>query len=245
MANSAKRLAPSMKRLLQRSTRIRNTYAFFLACRDAAGASPVRVNADLEAEYAAGEDPWRYATNPTERQRYAAALELLDAEGIRRAAGALEIGCGEGFFTERLAPRCDDLLAVDFAPLALARAAARCDAHRNVTFRRWDLQQDAPLGRFDLVVCMDVLQYIPRPRARRRAVEVVARSVAPGGALLLSGVLRPPFIEDASWGRWLPVGARADAARFFACKPPLALRGRRATEGHLVSLFEAPNGETA
>jgi SAM-dependent methyltransferase len=243
MANSAKRPAVYVKGLLRRSKRIRSTYAFFAACRNAARASAARVGADLESEYVAGVDPWRYATNPAERQRYTAALELLDVEGIGQPSRVLEIGCGEGFFTEQLAPRCGRLLAVDLSPLALERAAARCDAHPNVTFRRWDVQGDAPLGRFDLVVCMDVLQYIARPPARRRAVEMVARSVAPGGALLLSGVLQPAFIEDARWSKWLTVGARADASRFLACRPPLALRRSRATDLHLLSLFVAPGGE--
>ena len=245
MANPAKRPASYVKELLRRSERLRSAYAFLVASRHAAQASAASVGADLEREYATREDPWRYATNLAERRRYAAALELLDVEGIEWPSEALEIGCGEGFFTELLAPRCHRLLAVDLSPLALERAAARCDAHPNVTFRRWDLQHDAPVGKFDLVVCMDVLQYIARPLARRRAVELVARSVAPGGALLLSGVLQPAFIEDARWSRWLTVGARADAARFSGCRPPLVLRGNRATERHLLSLFGAPDGETA
>jgi SAM-dependent methyltransferase len=243
MASPAKRPAPYVKGLLRRSKRIRSSYAFLVAFRNAARASPRRVVADLESEYVAHEDPWRYATNPAERQRYATALEMLDVEGIGQASAGLEIGCGEGFFTEQLAPRCDHLLAVDLSPLALERAAVRCDAHPNVIFRRWDVLNDAPLGRFDLVVCMDVLQYIARPLARRRAVEMVARSVAPGGALLLSGVRQPAFIEDASWNKWLTVGARADAARFFACKRPLALRRSRTTDLHLLNLFVAPGGE--
>jgi 2-polyprenyl-3-methyl-5-hydroxy-6-metoxy-1,4-benzoquinol methylase len=198
------------------------------------------VEAALEAEYSAGEDPWRYATDRAAQQKYTTALEMLDDAGLPHGCCAVEIGCGEGFFTEQLAPRCKQLLAVDISPLALERAATRCALHRNVTFRRWDLRRNAPLGTFDLVVCMDVLQYIPRPRPRRRAVANVAASVTAGGALLLSGVLQPAFVEAAWWTKWLPISAKADAALFLASDPALTPRESRATELNLVSLFMAP-----
>jgi 2-polyprenyl-3-methyl-5-hydroxy-6-metoxy-1,4-benzoquinol methylase len=227
-----------MKSLLRRSTRLRSTYALLVACRNAARFSPKRVAAGLEADYA-GEDPWRYATNPAERQKYAAAREVLEATGTGGVATALEIGCGEGFFTEQIAPCCGQLLAVDLSLTAIDRAAARCAAHPNVAFRQWDLLHDVPLGQFDLVVCMDVLQYVPRPRVRRRAVEKVAGSVGPGGTLLLSGVLRAPHIERAAWGRWLPVGAHADAEWFRTRGRNLAIVGARRTDLHLISVFRA------
>jgi hypothetical protein len=86
---------------------------------------------------------------------------------------------------------------------------------------------------------MDLLQYFPRPRVRRRLVERVATSVAPGGALLITSVLRPPHVEDARWTRWLPVSARADAALFRERGLSLALEEERLTDRHLVSLFRA------
>jgi SAM-dependent methyltransferase len=198
------------------------------------------VDAALEAEYSDCEDPWRYATNRAAQQKYTTALEMLDDADLPPDCCVVEIGCGEGFFTEQLAPRCRHLLAVDISPLALERAARRCASHRNVTFRRWDLRRNAPLGVFDLVVCMDVLQYIPRPRSRRRAVANVAALVRPGGALLLTGVLRPAFVEAAWWTKWLPVSAKADAALFLASAPALTARQSNATELNLVSLFRAP-----
>jgi trans-aconitate methyltransferase len=228
-----------MKSLLRRSKRLRSARALLAACHEALRASPGKIAASFEIDYSS-EDPWHYTTNPAERQRYAAARELLDAAEISGVTTGLEIGCGEGFFTEQLAPRCGRLLAVDLSSVALKRAAARCVSHPNVTFRRWDLLNGAALGTFDLVVCMDVLQCIPRPRARRRVVQKVAESVAAGGALLVSGVRRPEHVEDAWWGRWLPAGARPDAAQFGAVSPELGLVETRTTQLHLVSLFRAP-----
>ena len=42
-----------------------------------------------------------------------------------------------------------------------------------------------------------------RPIAKRHAVDVVARAVAPGGYLLVSDVVHSPVVERALWARWL------------------------------------------
>jgi 2-polyprenyl-3-methyl-5-hydroxy-6-metoxy-1,4-benzoquinol methylase len=226
-----------LRRLLRRSGRLRSAHAFVAWLRKTLRDSPDRVEAEIAAEYRRN-DPWQYASTPSERERYDTALEMLDAAGLQTAETAVEIGCGEGFFTELLAPRCGRLLAVDLMTVAIGRATVRCAAHPNVRFRRWDVLADERLGTFDLVVCMDVLQYVSRLAARRRAVAAAADAVAPGGALLLTGVLRSPVVEKAHWGRWLPVGAREDAALFH---PHLVLQSQRTTERHLVSLFRRTN----
>jgi 2-polyprenyl-3-methyl-5-hydroxy-6-metoxy-1,4-benzoquinol methylase len=97
--------------------------------------------------------------------------------------------------------------------------------------------RDAGLGTFDLVICMDVLEYVPGPCAQRQAIEKVVSSLAPGGALLISGVLQAPHVENAGWSRWLPIGARARSAQL---RESLSLIEERTTERHLVSLFRAP-----
>ena len=69
--------------------------------------------------YRADPDPWDLATSDYERRKYAVTIDALDG---RRFARALEIGCSIGVLTERLAPWCDDLLAVDAAPRAVEAA---------------------------------------------------------------------------------------------------------------------------
>jgi SAM-dependent methyltransferase len=200
------------------------------------------MDAEVEAAYAEGEDPWHYATSPAERRRYAAAFGLLEAEGLGHPEMALEVGCGEGFFTEQLAPRCWRLLAVDLSAVAIDRAVARVE-NPTVSFRRWDLRRDGRLGVFDLVVCMDVLQYIPQPLARRRAIGKLAASVAPDGGLLLSEGIQPAIVDTARWSRWLLLGASSVDTYLGGRNPPLVLCGTQTTDMHRVSLFRAPRAD--
>ena len=55
-------------------------------------------------------DPWELETSNWERERYASLLAMLDRPRYGRV---LEIGCGAGTFTRRLAGLADKVLALD------------------------------------------------------------------------------------------------------------------------------------
>ena len=64
------------------------------------------LDSELAREFAR-EDPWGYET-PEGRRRFERELGLIEsATGGGWMGMAFEIGCGEGHFTEILAPRCD------------------------------------------------------------------------------------------------------------------------------------------
>jgi len=96
---------------------------------------------------------------------------------------ALEIGCGEGLFTHRLAPRCSELLAVDIAASAVARARERCSNLPNVACAPARLPAEYPEGPFDLVVASDVL-YFWTPADLKAAIPTIEASLAPGGRVV-------------------------------------------------------------
>ena len=80
-------------------------------------------------------DPFGYEVKPFEFEKFEAVVELLDiARNGACFERAWEIGCAEGVFTARLAPICEQLFAVDYVPLALERAPARCRQFSNVSF---------------------------------------------------------------------------------------------------------------
>ena len=62
------------------------------------------------------------------------------------------------------------------------------DAIRGMAaFREWNLLADLrPLGQFDVVFCRNVLIYFDQP-TKRRALEAIARQMAPDGVLYLGG----------------------------------------------------------
>ncbi|OYY90696.1 MAG: chemotaxis protein CheR [Sphingomonas sp. 28-66-16] len=62
---------------------------------------------------------------------------------------------------------------------------ARPELVRRVSFRRHNLVGDpAPSGRFDVVLCRNVLMYLT-PTLRRRVFEMLSQAVKPGGLLVL------------------------------------------------------------
>jgi cyclopropane fatty-acyl-phospholipid synthase-like methyltransferase len=134
----------------------------------------------FEGLYAESGDPWDFETSEYERKKYERTLEVL---GARRFHRALEAGASIGVFTEMLADRCDELLAVDVSERAVAAARERLSGRGHVSVVRRSLPEEMPDGPFDLIVASEVLYYFTREEmlAALRAFE---RELAPGGALL-------------------------------------------------------------
>lgn len=142
----------------------------------------VSLTPDYFAGLYAGEpDPWRFATSPYERDKYAATLASLPR--ARYAAG-LEIGCSIGVFTQRLAERCETLLALDVVPSVIEAARARCAACPQVRFALGAVPEAWPEGRFDLVVISEVAYFLDRADLVRLAGRVAA-ALRPEGDVVL------------------------------------------------------------
>lgn len=114
------------------------------------------------------------------RQRH-----VVGALGAARApARILDAGCGEGRILEALARRWPraEIVGIDEDEEVLERARALVAGHPRVELRR-GLVGGAPLGgRFDLVVCVDVMEHI---RDDAAAFAWLAAHLAPGGVLVL------------------------------------------------------------
>jgi SAM-dependent methyltransferase len=134
----------------------------------------------LERFYAGAHDPFNFDSNPYEHAKFDDLLEVIGPGPFGRA---LEVGCSIGTFTERLAPRCDDLLATDISQAAVERARRRLAGHPNVRVERRTIPGEMPDGRFDLIVCSDVLYYLPTWRLRR-TLGLLAGRLAPAGAIV-------------------------------------------------------------
>lgn len=126
-------------------------------------------------------DPWHFETSAYERAKYDHTLAALPRD---RYEAALEVGCANGVLTQRLAPRCADLLAVDVSPTALDAARRRCAAQPHVRFEQRRMPADAPDGRFDLVLLSEVIYYWDRDDLARAAA-YLCDHVREGGDVLL------------------------------------------------------------
>ena len=202
-----------------------------------------RERATYERRFSRRSDPWDYA-GAAARHRHRDALALLDSVlGSKRSGrfeAALEIGCAEGAFTEALSARCRSLLAVDFAPTALARARRRCAWPGHVSFAEWELKRDVPpaeWGAFDLVVVMDVLEEGFGPLALRSARDRLVDALRPGGALLVGNSRQSPVFETSAWGKALIRGGR-NINSFFEAHAGLTLRAQRLADGYVLTLLE-------
>ncbi len=226
----------SLRRALRRIRPLRSAWylAHELVRMAAPDAQPTASRFDREFQVRV--DPWDYGRD-VEQQRFQAATQMLDAaREARRFPRALEIGCAEGMFTVLLVPRCEILLAVDISSVALRRARLYLGGSRGVTLKQWDLLHDPQLGTFDLIVAMDVLDYIVRPSDLHRAQAMIRTMLPPGGLLLLSTLRRNDVFEKAWWRHWIRRGRMINEA--FASLEGFTLVDSRSTPMHTLSLHQ-------
>lgn len=140
--------------------------------------------------------PWQAAADAALRPVLAAALA-----GMVRPA-VLDVATGTGRVPRLLAAEpgfAGSVAALDLTPsmLAVARRAAPAG---------WVVGEAGrlpwPDSCFDLVTCLEALEYFPRPR---RALAAMARVLRSGGALLISK-------WPDGWARLMPGRALAEAA---------------------------------
>lgn len=136
----------------------------------------------FERLYAADPDPWRFASSEYERAKYATTLATQPAG--RCFDDGFEVGCSIGVFTAQLAPRCERLLAVDFAASALARARRACAGLTQVRFEWRVIPADWPDAVFDLIVLSKVLYFLDAADIAATAQRAKA-SLRPNGLVLL------------------------------------------------------------
>ncbi len=114
----------------------------------------------------------------------AAVEEALDAWlAVRRPQNVLELACGTGLFTRRLAPRVSHVTAVDASPevIAINRNRVRAD---NVEYVEADLFAWQPAQRYDAVFFSFWLSHVPGDRFAA-FWKTVALALAPSGAAYL------------------------------------------------------------
>jgi SAM-dependent methyltransferase len=101
---------------------------------------------------------------------------------VRAGDRALDLGCGDGAFTQLLAGAGADVVGVDVARTAVARASAR---HPSLDFRPVAIDGPLPFpdGAFDLVWSSEVIEHVADTA---RWLSEVRRVLAGGGRVLLT-----------------------------------------------------------
>ncbi len=213
LGQSQPRISRHLKLLAEAGLVTRSTegaWAFYRLADDQMGtcpAAPVLAMLDMDDPALARDRERRTATrraNAEAAASYFAAnarvwdhlrtLHVPDAEveaaiaglvGTGRIGALLDVGTGTGRILELLAARADRAVGVDASAAMLAVARANLDAAgiANVRLAQDDIYTlSQPRDAFDLVVIHQVLHYLDDPA---RAVAEAARTVGPGGQLLI------------------------------------------------------------
>jgi len=119
---------------------------------------------------------WGWQT-PAGQSRAARRANLFRALAkMTSASEVLEVGCGTGEFTLRIAPHVKHLHATDLSPDLLGRAQekARVAGRANLTFELQDVTAlKLPANRFDAVFGCSMLHHVEAPQALREIFRVL------------------------------------------------------------------------
>jgi len=172
-----------------------------------------------------GDDPWGFEDRWYEQRKRDLTLAVLPRARFRRG---LEVGCSAGVATVGLAARCDELLALDASPSALALAAQRVrGSGSRVELREAVVPADWPSGSFDLVVLAEVAYYCGPEDLQRLAAAAVA-ALTPDGVLV------------ACHWRHLVTGYPStgdEVHRVLRAQPGVAVLARHEEEDFLLEVF--------
>lgn len=110
----------------------------------------------------------------------------------------LDVGCGGGLFSEALASCDGRVTGIDMAQASLAVAQTHMkESGFSIDYRLTTVEtlaEEHP-GSYDIVVCMELLEHVPRPAS---IINACGQLVKPGGDLFFATVNR-------TWLSWLLV----------------------------------------
>ena len=101
-------------------------------------------------------DPWGFEGSVFEEERFKVMRELMLKTGC---GSVIELGCGEGYFTEKISEDCSKLVCLDVSETAIARAMKRTCIPDYVV---GDFTKDGviPEKDYDVAVAGEVFYYI-------------------------------------------------------------------------------------
>ncbi|HVF68950.1 MAG TPA: SAM-dependent methyltransferase [Xanthomonadales bacterium] len=99
------------------------------------------------------DDPWE-TQHPYNQKTFEDLINLIK---LVPHASILEIGCGQGSFTQKLLEISDDVTAIDVSESAIEQAKEKV---KGVQFHVSSLENFYPKRHYDVIICAEVLYYI-------------------------------------------------------------------------------------
>ena len=131
---------------------------------------------------------------------------LADSLGVDAASNGVDLGCGNGVVTRRLAERLGRVVGFDYSA-ALLQTAQTHNAAPNVAYRSADLTEATqlvlPEGRFDVAWSVEVVQNLD-PASLTALLRRLREVLSPGFRFLASGIpdiarIRAFYDTDERW----------------------------------------------
>lgn len=145
------------------------------------------VTAKLPA-YDALADWWNDQTRPNASD-YASYLRTLATTGRVQLGAVLDLACGAGFQTARLAASATEVVGLDASERMLTRAQEHCADLRNVQFVLGDFRNFVLDRQFDVVVCAaNSLNYVASVTELAQTFRCVAAHLRPGGTFVFDTI---------------------------------------------------------
>lgn len=174
-------------------------------------------------------DPYKAASD-AEVKKFEHAFSLLEDRQFERG---IEIGCGEGFNTWRVARICQKVLALDISLLAIRRARKN-NTLPNIRFMTFDFVANSLENRFDYVFCSETLYYL-HIRQLSKAIQKIISLTEKGGVIHL---LHSRSLKDDVSGLTLKeFGAKTIHEQFIA-NENLKLLTDEQTSQYRISIFQ-------
>jgi len=148
----------------------------------------------MEETYATGSRWGRKTINPD----IEAAVALIEDRHYGRC---LDIGTGEGYYAEAVAPFCDEVIGIDISEVAIERARKRLASLPNVQLQAVGIRDFDFNQKFDLIILGDVLYYFGDkyfPEAFKGLLQQIAGVVTPDGRILISTYFSTGVSEETA-----------------------------------------------
>lgn len=103
--------------------------------------------------------------------------------GKKEFNNILEVGCGDGVWTELLVKKCQYLTALDVSGQMIERIKKRLRSFSNIEFICADfLKNNLPPDKYDLILAIRSFEYFPN---KQKAIEEIYRLLKRGGYALI------------------------------------------------------------
>ncbi len=158
-------------------------YTVAWGCRDD---DPLQSALDVLYDYAS--DPETRVLHRSRLNRFHALVGSLARRGLlSRRRAALDLGCNAGYYSKMISDLgFEEVLGVDLEPEYVERARRHFARDTPGARRRFEVADaetfEAP-GRFDLILCTEVIEHTARPD---RVLANLAGALAPGGIAVVT-----------------------------------------------------------